>query len=168
MIYSIFTPYIVCQVCYNVLFIVQGSYCTASIECRSFVFHLSRQKYFAELVISFTSARFKKSNNISNIPNRLLMCSLQRSPFPDCWTSPQRKLSSTRLKLLSSGSLRSETVCIGVSVWRVCITYRVLGCQKGKSLDQRRRLGMQTTKEKITSLWESFVLSAITSMCAPV
>lgn len=96
------------------------------------------------------------------------MCSLQRSPFPDCWTSLQQKPSSTRLKLLSSGSLRSETVCMGVSVWSVCITYRAWGgLKKGKSMDQRRCLGMQTAKEKIASLWESFVLSAITSMCAP-
>lgn len=46
----------------------------------------------------------------------------------------------------------------------LCIVREVVKTDKS---DQRRRLGMQTDEEKITSLWESFVLSAITSMCAP-
>lgn len=97
----------------------------------------------------------------------------------DCSCVPCRDLPSQTDGHHFSGNLhRLSRSCHHRVLWgqrlclQVCLSgvhaLRIVceGVKKTKS-DQRRRFGMKTGEEKIASLWGSFVLSAITSMCAP-
>lgn len=114
-------------------------------------------KNFAVLVISWASAlQYLSLTDSSCAPCRDRppqtdghLCSRNLHRFG--WSCHRRVLWGQRL-----------CVCVCLSEALVLLIVRE-EVKKGKR-DQRRHLGMQTDEEKIRSLWQSFILSAITLM----